>query len=240
MTPSISKSLIVACGFCVAIFAFLADGLPVHAQSPSWAKLPLPSYSGRPAFARAGAFSPSPTVGLAAWEASVRHFYPGFVVDPGTQDHGPETVRMTYVDTIENLAPLPTDQSSAVVVADIRTAHAAIASHGTAVYTMYEADVSSWIKSSSPKTITLFQLGGTIRFPSGHIRHFLISDQGFLSPGGRYLLFLSALDDGPSWKILTAYLVSGGQVFALSDNGPQSDLNGLPLATVVERTQERQ
>lgn len=230
------QSLVLLLGFLSAVLS-AAD-----LSQTAIGRLSLPSHSALPPQSDVTEQKHLPNLGIQKWEELVRGFYPTAVVDPGLTEHGAETLRRTFIDYVGPANPVPSKESSAVVIGTVTDARAVLAAHQTAVYTAYAFDVqtsigkSDLIGGSRRLSLTALQLGGTLRFPSGHVRHFIINDVGFLSRGGQYLLFLRSTDAlSATYQILVAYLISGSQVFPLSDEPPFSALEGMSLQTLLDQ-----
>jgi len=77
--------------------------------------------------------------------------------------------------------------------------------------------------------------GGTVRFPSGHLKDYIIQGQGIPKVGVRYLLFLWRGADAHelSYCIDTAYeLGTDGKVYVLDFVKPYTEYEGVKQADV--------
>jgi hypothetical protein len=68
--------------------------------------------------------------------------------------------------------------------------------------------------------LTAVDFGGTIRFPSGYLETFLLSQEGFVEIGKEYVLFMWKPVPSDDMLIISqAYLIQDGFVFPVSSNG---------------------
>ena len=89
-------------------------------------------------------------------------------------------------------------------------------------------------------TLTAAQLGGSVTFASGHIKHFLVQNEGFPAPGKRYLLFLWSDDfSGTHYQITASYLINQGKLYSLRDATQYAVVNGLSLQSFRSRMSSR-
>jgi hypothetical protein len=164
-------------------------------------------------------------------EKSHEHFYRRLIQDPGTKEvNGQvETVMLSFVDGVTILKPgqapdpqgLPISAAS-VVVGTVQQGKAFVADSRQFVYSDYEVKIDRILKADIGKAlhvgdkITGWVPGGTVHFPSGHIKHFLISGRGFPEVGTQYVLFLGRDDPRvEEYEIWTGYALKNGLVFPL-------------------------
>ena len=119
-----------------------------------------------------------------------------------------------YVDDdwIFSAQPIPTADSDLVVTGTVMDARARLSEDGRAVITEYAIKPQKLIKgrqSDTEKPLTVFRLGGRVRYSSGATVLYKFSDREFPRLGKRYLFFLRA-SEGGSYELLTAYLLVGG------------------------------
>ncbi len=75
------------------------------------------------------------------------------------------------------------------------------------------------------------QLGGTIRFPSGHVETFLEAKEGFLGLGKQYLLFIwKPVRTDSTYVVDEPYLIQDGHVFPVDLDSHESAYEGVPFA----------
>ena len=129
------------------------------------------------------------------------------------------------------LPGLPVEQSAAVVLGTVRSAHAYVTPDKTGIYSEFQVAIDTVIKND-PKnvikpdaTITVERNGGRARMPSGSIVISWVSHQNMPRVGGRYLLFLThdfqtPNDTGKDFYLLTGYELRDGQVRLLDDTQP--------------------
>ncbi len=202
------------------------------------ASLPLTRYSAYPVLGRYLSDGASLQADKAGFEDKEKTFYPNQIEDPGVQQ-SKESLRLTIIDTVGAADPFFKDNNHLVVVADVMSSRVYLAAHKRAVYRAHRLNVVTTISNrdsifASPTAndkLEVFQLGGSILFPSGHIKHFLIHDQGMLGVGNRYVLFLWH-DKGLAssyYELTGAYLLNGDRIFSLRDDWPYNFQNGKSL-----------
>ncbi|MGH9815222.1 MAG: hypothetical protein ACRD5F_04145 [Candidatus Acidiferrales bacterium] len=120
---------------------------------------------------------------------------------------------------------LPVAESSAIVIADIKSAEAFLSTDQTAIYSEFSLAVRELIHSSSPEIgagslVTAVRGGGGVRFPSGKI--VLRGHDAAPLPNveSRYVFFLKGVNSNQYFDIVTAYEIRNGKVFPLDGGGP--------------------
>ena len=180
------------------------------------------------------------------------HFYRQSIEDPGTKEVNgqAETILFSFVDGVIILKPgqkpdphgLPVSATS-VVVGTIVRAKAFVADNRHFVYSDYEVKIDQILKPDVGKVfnvgdkITGWVPGGSVHFPSGHIKHFLISGRGFPEVGTQYVLFLGRDDPQlDEYEIWTGYAMKDGRVLSLdADNQGFDNMNpGTFIATIED------
>jgi hypothetical protein len=124
----------------------------------------------------------------------------GPITDPGLYFNGEteEAVprNIDAISTGDFVADLPVS-GTCVVVGEVTSAEAFLSRDRNWVYSDFGVKVESVLKQDSAHpvqegaTLVTYRNGGALRFPSGHIRHYIIMNHGFPGVGDRYLLFLS-------------------------------------------------
>lgn len=166
-------------------------------------------------------------------ENTGRGFYKRGVIDPGTKEVNgqTETLLLTFNDETRVLEPgerpdppgIPVS-SSAIVRGTVISGKTVVSEDRTYVHTDYKVRVSEVLKSdpanpvSAGDQITAWVTGGSVRFPSGHVKHFIIVGRGFPEIGAEYLFFLRKADsESDAFSISTAYGLKGGSIQPLDD-----------------------
>ena len=150
--------------------------------------------------------------------------------------HMPQLSDDTYqifstTDWDVGLPALPVEQSAAVVIGTVRSAHAYVTPDKTGIYSEFKVAVDTVIKNdpknliNADATITVERNGGRARMPSGRIVISWVSHQNMPRVAGRYLFFLThdfqtPNDTGKDFYILTGYELRDGQVGLLDDTQP--------------------
>lgn len=134
------------------------------------------------------------------------------VADPGvTGIAGPTTTSTVFVD---GGAPAALQAKSCdIVIAKPVSAAARIAYNHKLFYSHYDLEILQVLKGRAKQGlypgahISGIQLGGMIRFPSGHERAFIFVHRGFLEIGKQYILFIWKVDRHvDSYGIVYPYL----------------------------------
>ncbi|PYY19118.1 MAG: hypothetical protein DMG60_05605, partial [Acidobacteria bacterium] len=151
------------------------------------------------------------------------------VSDPAEQ----ETVEFAFVDSVNVLErgqkPDPNGlpvSSTAIVIGTVKSAKAFAKQDRTNVYSDYQVTVDETLKQDSQlpivtgKQIVAYMPGGTIRFSSGHVVHYLISGRGFPEVGSQYVFFLERKDSQIlEYEINTGYLLENGVIEPMDGTG---------------------
>jgi len=114
---------------------------------------------------------------------------------PNSTEPGEDSV-MTIHDWTAPLNPFPVAPSAAIVVGTVLSGKAFVSKDRTYVYSDYQVRVDRVLKQDASanlvagEQIVVSRGGGTIHFPSGHIRNYLNNGEGFPAIGSQYLFFL--------------------------------------------------
>ena len=129
------------------------------------------------------------------------------------------------VDSVDvSLPAFPVDQAAAVVIGTITDAKAYLSNDKTGVYSVFTVLINEVLKS--PGSLAIGSLveaerdGGRVKFPSGRVHLYMVSEQDMPRVGGRYLLFLTKTNSESVFEILTGYELREASVYAL-DNLPK-------------------
>jgi hypothetical protein len=131
-------------------------------------------------------------------ESRYKNAYPE-ITDPGNSPNSTEPGEdsvMTIHDWAAPLEPFPVAPSAAIVVGTVLSGKAFVSKDRTYVYSDYQVRVDRVLKQDASASLAVGEQivvsrgGGTIRFPSGHIRNYLTSGEGFPAIGSQYLFFL--------------------------------------------------
>lgn len=158
-------------------------------------------------------------------------FYQRRIEDPGAKivNGQAETVMFTFVDgvTIVKAGETPDPQGlpvscAAIVLAKVNSGQAFMSDDHDFVYSDYQVTIERVLKTDAVQSmqvgdnLTAWVHGGTIRFPSGHIKHFLLDGKGFPRVGSEYIFFLGRTDSRlTAYEIWTGYEIRNGSVFPL-------------------------
>jgi hypothetical protein len=156
------------------------------------------------------------------------------VKDPADTDPtGPTEDAVVLInDYAEKVDPFPASRSAAVVIGTVLSGKAHVSKDRTYVYSDYQIRIDKVLKQDPASNLAVGgQLvasrgGGTIHFPSGHIRHYVNHGEGSPAMGSQYLFFLVKPDiPEPEYEVIIggAYELRNGKVHPLDDLGMALD-----------------
>jgi len=161
-------------------------------------------------------------------ESRYKNAYPE-ITDPGNSPNSTEPGEdsvMTIHDWAAPLGPFPVAPSAAIVVGTVLSGKAFVSKDRTYVYSDYQVRVDRVLKQDASASLALGEQivvsrgGGTIDFPSGHIRNYLNNGEGFPAIGSQYLFFLGK-PNFPEHEyeqiVGSLYQLDGGEVHPLDD-----------------------
>jgi hypothetical protein len=126
------------------------------------------------------------------------------------------------VDSVDlHLPAFPTEQAAAVVVGTVTHAKAYISNDKTGVYSAFTVLIDEVLKN--PGNLSVGDLveaereGGRVKFRSGRVHLYMVSEQDMPRVGSRYVLFLTETSTESVFEILTGYEIREASVYALDD-----------------------
>ena len=133
------------------------------------------------------------------------------------------------MDWDRNLAPLPTQQSAAIIIGTVTAAEAYLTQNRTAIYSEFAVLVETVLQNDATQpiqpgnTMSVERSGGRVRLPSGKLVVSWVRNQNMPKVGSRYVLFLThdfevKADVADSFYLLTGYELHAGRVFPLDAN----------------------
>jgi hypothetical protein len=157
----------------------------------------------------------------------------GTVEDPGlTGKNGDQ--EDTSFSILDNIGEEAIPDAQCVVIGIASDATAFLSPNRKYVYSEFRVKVESVLKQDPSEpvnpgdSVVTNRTGGSLRFPSGHITHYVIYRNGFPAVGGRYVFFLSRWGGMVGrYFISAAYQLKDGTVLGLDDNGPYANHNGM-------------
>lgn len=132
-----------------------------------------------------------------------------------------ESVHITFIDTVTIVKPgerpdpdgLPISDTF-VVLGTVVSSNAYVSKAHNTVFSEYKVVVREVLKPdpdgliSPGEEISTWRTGGSLQFPSGHIKHFIVVGRGFPEVGTQYVLFLRRPDKTvKDYAISTAYSI---------------------------------
>jgi len=162
--------------------------------------------------------------------------------DPGTPvvNGKAETVDLTFIDGVTILKPgeikdppgLPI-LGNTVVIGKIASGDAYLNDERTGVFSEYRILVKEVLKTDSKSVVSaedglnVWRMGGSLKFHSGHLKHFLIAGIGFPEVGNEYLFFLHTTDSRiKDYAITAAFSLSDQVVYSLDARQDQCGFDG--------------
>lgn len=126
------------------------------------------------------------------------------------------------VDSVDvQLPAFPTEQSTAVVIGTIANAKAYLSNDRSGVYSAFVVLIEEILKNpgklSVGDIVEAEREGGRVKFPSGRMHLYMVSEQDMPHVGGRYVLFLTPTDTESIFQILTGYQIRGDSIYPLDD-----------------------
>jgi hypothetical protein len=160
-------------------------------------------------------------------ENRYKNTYP-VITDPADTSAGPkEDFILQISDYAEPLDPFPVARSAAVLIGTVLSGKAFVSKDRTYVYSDYQVHVDQVLKQDPSANlavgdqVVVSRGGGTIHFPSGHIRNYINRGEGYPAVGSQYLFFLVKPDfPQAEYEVIigAAYLLSGGKIHPLDDS----------------------
>jgi len=179
-------------------------------------------------------------------ESRYKGAYPE-IKDPGDSNPTWSAKEAIYVikDYAQPIDPLPVSRSAAVVIGTILSSKAFVSKDRTYVYSDFQVRVDQVLKQDPQANLAVggrmvaSRGGGTIHFPSGHIKDYVNHGEGMPAIGSQYLFFLVKPDiPEPEYEVIIggAYELRNGMVHPLDDYNMELDNTGEPELISKVRT----
>jgi hypothetical protein len=144
--------------------------------------------------------------------------------DPGMHTEQDATsISVTVTENAGDIPLLPARSCDLVIIGKPIGASAHLAYNHRFVYSTYSVEILELLKGRNrrklqqPTRVTAAQLGGRIRFSSGHEAAFLEGGEGFIELNNRYLLFLwKPIASSDTYIVSAAFLFENGKVFPIT------------------------
>ena len=185
----------------------------------------LPKYSALPPMNDLSKSQGYPREASRAWE----NRFTGSMGEREYNDPGvsiPSQATSIALSTIEYASPgwaLPVRECDAVVVGVPSAASVYMAYNQRFVYSSFAISIERVLKAKNRKDFPkggqfiAAELGGTVRYLSGHEATFLLADRGFMELGKHYYLFVwKPVRSDQTYMTAEAYVVQGDQVFPVN------------------------
>jgi hypothetical protein len=174
--------------------------------------------------------------------------------DPGVReiDGQAENIALTIVDGVQIIKPgeLPDPpglpiSGCIIVIGTVTSGNAYLNQEHTGLFSEYKVAVDEVLKSdpesviSAHDEITAWRSGGSLQFPSGHIKHFITAGRGFPEVGTQYVFFLRRPDKTVrDYAINTAYSVKDQVVLALDDIAYKRPFDGMRATEFLDKLRQ--
>jgi hypothetical protein len=160
-------------------------------------------------------------------ESRYKGTYPE-IKDPADANPTGPARETTYVinDYADQIDSLPVSRSAAVVVGTVLSSKAYVSKDRTYVYSDFQVRVDEVLKQDPQTNLVVggqmlaSRGGGTIHFPSGHIKDYVNHGEGMPAIGSQYLFFLVKPNmPEPEYEVIIggAYELRNGMVHPLDD-----------------------
>jgi hypothetical protein len=119
---------------------------------------------------------------------------------------------------------IPTAKSNLVMSGKVTKAKAFLSNDKTGIYSEFEVEIEKIIKNNDKSTVSIGEtiqverIGGQVRFPSSQVVKYMIYGQGLPQEEKNYIFFLSYDAQRQSYRIVTAYEIRKGRIYALDGN----------------------
>jgi hypothetical protein len=160
------------------------------------------------------------------------------IADPGVGPQiGPTSISRQFLDYAGQTPALPVRGSEVIALAEPISSSAHIAYTNRLVYSTFILKLLMVLKGQGENgiepgdRIQIAEIGGTIRFRSGHLETFIRMHEGFVSVGKQYFFFLwKPIRSDKTFMTSEAWLVDGDSLFSVNNRGgnPAYD-KGIPL-----------
>jgi hypothetical protein len=165
-------------------------------------------------------------------ESRYKGAYPEIKDPADSNPTGPKETIYVIKDYAQQIDPLPVSRSAAVVIGTILSGKAFVSKDRTYVYSDFQVRVDQVLKQDPQANLVVggrmvaSRGGGTIHFPSGHIKDYVNHGEGMPAIGSQYLFFLVKPDiPEPEYEVIIggAYELRNGMVHPLDDFNTQFD-----------------
>ena len=158
----------------------------------------------------------------------------GGIVDPGVPSPSQATsTATTFIDTVGQPDALPERNCEAVVIGEPIASEVRISPNRELVYSRFSVKLLSVLKSKKKSgiregsVIVAVQIGGSVRFPSGHLTTFVLVDRGFMELKKQYVLFIwRPPKSSQTYMVAQSYLIENGLVFPIQTKADISAYEG--------------
>ena len=166
----------------------------------------------------------------------------GPILDLGS----PTSILTSTIDYAGAFPLLPSKSCSVIVLAKPLKTSAHLAYNRQFVYSTFEVQLLQVLKGASKKQgiveggqMIAAQLGGGVRFASGHQVDAMEANEGFLEIGKEYLLFLwKPVKSSDTYMTADAYVLEDGRVYAITVHSNESRYDGTPAEDFLRKVKQ--
>ena len=151
----------------------------------------------------------------------------------------PQTGQVNSSDAEPIPPPIPSAESSLIIIGEILNSKASLANNKKGVYSEFTVRIQTILKEDNQKgikhgeNITIDSAGGYVRYPNGQQVLYLIDWHDFPKVTGRYVFFLNNQDQSPNYSIIIGYEIVNGSVTALDNMLYARKFNGMSEADFI-------
>jgi len=165
-------------------------------------------------------------------ESRYKGAYPEIKDPADSNPAGPKETTYVIRDYANQIDPLPVSRSAAVVVGTVLSGKAFVSKDRTYVYSDFQVRLDQVLKQDPQTNLVVggrmvaSRGGGTIHFPSGHVKDYINHGEGMPAIGSQYLFFLVRPDiSEPEYEVIIggAYELINGRVHPLDDFNMEFD-----------------
>ena len=140
--------------------------------------------------------------------------------------------------------PVPSDQSTIIIVGTVLDARAFLSNDKENVYSEFTFSIDEVLKKQLPDSIVVSNTivgnreGGIVRYINGHERLYRVLGQGVPVLGKHYLVFLKAAPNGCDYDILTAYELRESDVLPIDYSKQFEQYKGFDKTTFLKAVRD--
>lgn len=166
--------------------------------------------------------------------------------DPGVRSANELTsISTTTIEYAGQAGPLQARSCKLIIIGRPENASPHLAYNHRFVYSLYQVNVLELLKSKGRHAIktgqlsNAAQLGGSIRFASGHQAFFWEANDGFMALNERYLLFLwNPVPSSDTYMVSEVFLLQNERVFPIQLSSGEEQYSDTPADQFIARAKK--